>query len=242
MVESSLLERLSAELGYELHVVDVEYRTEVMGRKGHLDVETIEELSRQVEGKFERPPARLAVDVAGARTATAFPLSTHRTCMLVAASPLDVDLDAFVLVHTQSLIGIEVERATRQRESDEVGEALFKQIIDGSLGSDAAQPRLEQAGLAHKEWLVGGFDARHLRSARIVLGDKAIPFLSCSVGEEGYVLAAADDSDAVADLLRSHVPHLGFSARSSALQRLPDSVRQARWALQAARGGRQRGR
>jgi len=36
-------------------------------------------------------------------------------------------------------------------------------------------------------------------------------------------------------LLRSHVPHLGFSARSSALQRLPDSVRQARWALQAAR-------
>lgn len=236
MVESSLLDRLSEELGYELHVVDVDYRTEVMKGAGHLDVETIRELCRLIEGKAERLPARIAIDVAGKRVATAFPLTTHRACMLVATSESDVDLDAFVVLHTQSLIGIEVEQITRQRERDDTaGEALFRQIIDGTLGFDAAQPRLEQGGLADREWAVCGFDASYLSATRTVLGDRAIPSLSAAVGEEGYVLIGAEDVDPLATALASHVPYIGVSARSSALQRLPDSVRQARWALQAAR-------
>ncbi len=40
---------------------------------------------------------------------------------------------------------------------------------------------------------------------------------------------------AALDLLSGRIPHLGVSAPTSTIQRLPDSVRQARWALQAAR-------
>ncbi|MEN0135440.1 MAG: PucR family transcriptional regulator ligand-binding domain-containing protein [Rhodococcus sp. (in: high G+C Gram-positive bacteria)] len=236
MAESSLLERLSAELGYELHVVDVEYRTEVLGREGRIDGDTIRALCLRLEGRLDRLPARLAVEVGGTLAATAFPLPTHRTCMLVAAGTSDVDLDAFGLLHAQSLIGIEVERATRQRERDDaLGAALFQQIIDGTLGSDAAQPRLEQTGLADREWMVIGFDSPHLRAARIVLGDNEIASLSCTVGEEGYLMSAAGDIDAIVELLGPHIPHMGLSAGTSTLQRVPDSVRQSRWALQAAR-------
>ncbi|NKZ84192.1 hypothetical protein GS982_17920 [Rhodococcus hoagii] len=78
--------------------------------------------------------------------ATAFALSTHRKCMLVVDGPSDIDMDAFGLLHAQSLIGIEVERATRDRERDDAsGALLFEQIVDGSLGSDAAQPRSNRA-------------------------------------------------------------------------------------------------
>ncbi|MGW5150914.1 PucR family transcriptional regulator ligand-binding domain-containing protein [Rhodococcus koreensis] len=234
--ESPLLERLSTELGYELHVVDVEYRTEVLARNGRVDEPTIRELCHRLDGRLDRLPARLAVELDGTLAATAFPLPTHRPCMLVAVCTSDVDLDAFGLLHAQSLIGIEVERVTRQRERDDaVGAALFEQIIDGTLGSDAAQPRLEQVGLADREWMVIGFDSPNLRAARIVLGDSETPRLSCVVGEEGYLLLAAEHIDAVVDLLGPHIPHLGLSAGTSTLQRVPDSVRQARWALQAAR-------
>ncbi|MBV6754853.1 PucR family transcriptional regulator [Rhodococcus opacus] len=236
LAESSLLERLSSELGYELHVVDVEYGTEVLGGEVRIDRETIRELCHRLGGRLDRLPARAAVSVGETLAATAFSLPTHRKCMLVAVGTSDVDLDAFGVLHAQSLVGIEVERATRQRErDDDLGGALFQQIIDGTLGADAAQPRLEQSGLADQEWVVIGFDATHQRAARIVLGDDEVANLSCLVGEEGYLLLAAENMDAVVALLGPHIPHLGLSATTSTVQRLPDSVRQARWALQAAR-------
>ncbi|MFE5704948.1 PucR family transcriptional regulator [Rhodococcus koreensis] len=236
LAESSLLERLSEELGYGLHVVDVEFATEVLARETRIDAGTVRELCRRVQGRLDRLPARLAIDVGDAVVATAFALPTHRKCMLVADGTSDVDLDAFGLLHAQSLIGIEVERGTRERErDDEAGMALFLQIVDGTVGSDAAQPRLEQVGIADTEWVVIGFDAAHLRAVRTVLGDNEVGNLSCLLGEEGYLLLAADSMETVTTLLAEHIPHLGISGGTATIQRLPDSVRQARWALQAAR-------
>ncbi len=236
LADSSLLDRLSTELGHPLHVVDVEFGTEVLGRRGRMPAETVRALRQRVGGKLDRLPARQAVTVGDELVATAFALSTHRKCMLVVDGPSDIDMDAFGLLHAQSLIGIEVERATRDRERENAsGALLFEQIVDGSLGSDAAQPRLEQSGLADREWVVIAFDSPHLRAARIYLGDSALPNLTCIVGEEGYLMTTADDMSGALDLLSGRIPHLGVSAPTSTIQRLPDSVRQARWALQAAR-------
>ncbi|WP_430334761.1 PucR family transcriptional regulator [Rhodococcus sp. ACT016] len=236
LADSSLLDRLSAELGHRLHVIDVEFGTEVLGRQGHVPTDTVRALCQRVGGKLDRLPARQAITVGDELVATAFALSTHRKCMLVVDGASDIDMDAFGLLHAQSLIGIEVERATRERERDDAaGALLFQQIVDGSLGSDAAQPRLEQSGLADREWIVIAFDAQHLRAARINLGDSAFPNLSSAVGEEGYVMADAGNMSEAVELLTGRIPHLGISAPTSTIQRLPDSVRQARWALQAAR-------
>ncbi|MBX4378818.1 PucR family transcriptional regulator, partial [Mycobacterium tuberculosis] len=74
---------------------------------------------------------------------------------MIAEGPDEVDVDAFVLLHAQSLVAVEVERVTRDRErSDASEESLFRQIIDGSVGPDAAESLLEQIGLAHSQWVV----------------------------------------------------------------------------------------
>ncbi|KAA0108244.1 PucR family transcriptional regulator [Mycolicibacterium sp. P9-22] len=235
-LETSLLQRLSTELDYELHVIDVEFATEILGDTEPLNSAVILDLSTRVGSATERLPARLAFTVDGSTTATAWALPTHRKCMLVTVGESDVDVDAFGLLHAQSLIAIDVERTTRERErDDDIGSHLLLQIMDGTLGSDAAQPRLEQAGIADREWIVIGFEAGHLRAVRTVLGDSAIANISSVVGEEGYVLIAVDDRDRTVDMLTSRVSHLGLSGTTSTVQRLPDSARQSRWALQAAR-------
>ncbi|WP_347338853.1 PucR family transcriptional regulator ligand-binding domain-containing protein [Mycolicibacterium sp. P9-64] len=235
LTESSLLERLSVEFGFRLHVVDVEFGTELLARGDRLDSETVRELCRLVAGQLDRLPPRLSVVIRDELAATGFSLSTHRKCVLVAGGAAEIDVDAFGLLHAQSLISIEVERVSRDRErDDESGADLFGRIIDGTLGSDAATPRLERAGLPGGVRIVISFDAAHLRTVRIMLGDLEYKNVSCTIGEEGYALLAAKDGDAVAELLGSHVPHVGISATTASVQRLADSVRQARWALQAA--------
>ena len=55
---------------------------------------------------------------------TAYALPTHRKCMLVMEGSPATDIDAFALLHVRSLIGVEVEKVTREREyADEVGES-----------------------------------------------------------------------------------------------------------------------
>jgi purine catabolism regulator len=233
--QSSLLEHLSAELGYRLHVLDVEFGTELIARAARLNSDVIDELRRNVIQRLADLPPRLSVRAGQAVQATAFGLPTHRKCMLVVDGTDDLDLDAFVLLHAQSLVAVEIERETRERErTDALGAELFQQIFDGTIGSNAAGPLLTRAGLDTSGWLVMGFDASVLRPARLVAGDNALPNLSFSVGEEGYMLMVETDVERAARILRPVVAHLGISARTADIQRLPDSVRQARWALQAA--------
>ena len=58
LADSSLLDRLSTELGHPLHIVDVEFGTEVLGRRGRMPAETVRALRQRVGGKLDRLPAR----------------------------------------------------------------------------------------------------------------------------------------------------------------------------------------
>ncbi|MGW4338796.1 PucR family transcriptional regulator [Rhodococcus koreensis] len=234
--ETSLLDRVSAELGHRLHVVDVELGSEVLRDARPLGDDLVDELRRSVGGRFDRLPSRVSIDAGAGTVATAFPLATHRRCMLVAAGHADIEVDAFVLLHAQSLVGVEVERVTRERERTDVVRAeLLEQMITGSISAEAATPRLGQLELADTHWCVIGFDASHLQTARTLIGDRGVPYLSCSVGDEGYLMVPSTDADLTADLLDRHIDAMGMSARNATTGRVPDSVRQARWALQAAR-------
>ncbi|UNB54460.1 PucR family transcriptional regulator [Mycolicibacterium sp. YH-1] len=234
--EESLLDHLSRELGVELHVVDITVPSEVLERRSRLAGAAISRISEAVGGRWERLPARLPVVRDGKLIATGFALSTHRKCLLVAEGPGEVDIDAFVLLHAQSLVAVEVERVTRVRErSDEVEALILQQIVDGTLALDAAMLRLEQTGLAEQNWAVLSFDAKLLTSVRLIVGDRSVPKLSAVIGEEGYLLIADGNFEIVTASLRDHVPAIGVSARTSAIARIGDCLRQARWALHAAR-------
>ncbi len=234
--DTSLLERLSAELGHRIHVVDVRLGSEMLQDSHPLDVDLIHQLRRRVDGVLDRLPSRVAIEVDEGISATAFPLATHRKCMLVAVGSTDLEVDAFVLLQAQSLVGLEIERVERERDRiDAVRERLLEQMITGSVTSDAVAPRLAELGLSETDWRVIGFDAPALQIARTLIGDRGIPRLSCSVGEVGYLMIPSADAQCAADLLARHLDSVGMSLQSATSQGVQESVRQARWALEAAR-------
>lgn len=230
---TALLERLSSELGVGLHVVDVEHGTEVLAAASALPGEVIEALQDEAVDA-DRLPARIAVS-AGEFTVTAFALSTHRRCMMVLEGR-NVDLDAFVILHSQSLVGVEVERATRERErADRMGEALLQQLVDGEMGGEAAAPRLEQAGLSHAPWQVLAFPGVAVESARTVLSDQGIAYVSSVAGGVALLLCDRDDVPAATEILRSRAEGVGASSVLPEAKDISEGAKEARWALEAAR-------
>lgn len=230
---TALLERLSSELGFGLHVVDVEHGTEVLAAASALPDELIEALQGEVMDA-DRLPARTTV-TAQAITVTAFALSTHRRCMMVIEGR-DVDLDAFVILHAQSLVGVEVERATRERErTDRLGETLLRQLVEGEMGGATAAPRLEQAGLARPPWQILAFPVAALEAARAVSSDQGIAYLSSVTGEVALMLCDRDDAPAATEILRGRVESLGVSSVLAEAKDISEGAKEARWALEAAR-------
>lgn len=234
--KDSLLVRLSGEVGHSLHVLDVEHRTEVLESGGALAPDLIEDISIALAKEPLRHAPRLTLRSADAVTATVLELSTHRRCFLVVDGPSELNLDAFALLHVQTLIATEIERLTRERErEDAAGAELFMKIVDREIDSDTARARLEQIGLDGTAWLMLAFGAESVATARAVLGDARLPTISAELGREGFVMIAAPDRQRVEQVLLPRLTATGISAATSSLGRISDTVTEARWALQAAR-------
>lgn len=230
---TALLERLSSELGVGLHVVDVEHGTEALAVATSLPPDVVEAVCVGAADE-ERLPPRFTV-ASGSVPVTAFALSTHRRAMLVIEGA-DVDLDAFVVLHAQSLVGVEVERATRERErTDRLGEELLRQLAESEIGGDAAAPRLDQAGLPASSWQVVAFAAAGLEATRTVLADQGVPYLSARYGETALVLCGREDSRAVTEVALRAGGVVGVSSLLAEVNRISDGTKEARWALEAAR-------
>ncbi|MFM9369949.1 PucR family transcriptional regulator [Streptomyces sp. Da 82-17] len=234
----SLLGRLSAELGHRLHVLDVALGSEVFRQDHPLDPDVLARLRDATADRLGRLPARLCVDgVDGAEgvRATALALSTHRPCMLVAEGPGELDADGFLLLHVQSLVSVEVERAERERAARcDSGAELWERLVDGGFGDEAGTLALDGFGLAGPRTALG-IPAESRAVAAALLGDADVPvLLGRERGEAAVLLVGTARADEVVELLRDRVPAIGVSASGTAVGQLPDTARQARWALQAA--------
>ncbi|MBM4607816.1 hypothetical protein GS416_01525 [Rhodococcus hoagii] len=115
--------------------------------------------------------------------ATAFALSTHRKCMLVVDGPSDIDMDAFGLLHAQSLI--ESKSNARPATANATTHPAHCCSSRSSTARSAPTPRnpgSNRAASPTASGVVIAFDSPHLRAARIYLGDSALPSLTC-IGE-----------------------------------------------------------
>jgi len=230
---TALLERLSSELRTGLHVVDVEHGTEALAAATSLAPDVVDAVVAAVADEDRLPP-RITVS-SGSLAVTAFALSTHRRAMLVIEGG-DIDLDAFVVLHAQSLVGVEVERATRERErTDRHGEELLRQLAEGEIGGEAAAPRLEQAGLPGSSWQVLAFTASALEATRTILGDHGVAYLSLRHGDTAVLLCDRDDARMVTDVARRGAQFVGISSVVAEAHRIGEGTKEARWALEAAR-------
>ncbi|MFC9557922.1 PucR family transcriptional regulator [Rhodococcus sp. NPDC056960] len=235
-VEATLLARLARELRYSLHVVDVEYGTEVLPTGTALADTTIRTLASRVSETLDRLPAHLTVAEGADYVMTAHALPTHRRCMLVMEGNPATDVDAFALLHVRSLTGVEVERVTREREHvDRAGEDLLQRILAGSVTTESVTPLLEEFDLNVPEWTVLSFDPVFLSAARTIAGDRRVPNMTAVLGEHAYMLLPTGRSPEAIDLLSGRTRAMGASPPANTIGQISDSARQASWALDAAR-------
>ncbi|PBC48080.1 CdaR family transcriptional regulator [Rhodococcus sp. ACS1] len=236
LAETSLLVRLSRELRYTLHVVDVEYGTEVLPTDNALSDKTIRALAARVAGTLDRLPAHLTLMDGADYVMTAHALPTHRKCMLVMEGSPATDVDAFALLHVRTLIGVEVEKVTREREhADEAGEGLLRRILAGTDAAEAVTPLLEQFDLAEPEWTVLSFGTDFLPAARTITGDRGVPHVTGTLDEHAYMLIPTGRSPETIDVLSGRTRAMGVSPPATTIGQISDSARQAGWALDTAR-------
>jgi purine catabolism regulator len=236
LADTSLLVRLSRELRFTLHVVDVEHGTEVLATDNALSENAIRSLTSSVAGTLDRLPAHLTLVEGADYVMTAHALPTHRKCMLVMEGSPATDVDAFALLHVRTLIGVEVEKVTREREyADEVGEALLQRILAGSDAPEAVTPLLEEFDLSAPEWTVLSFDTDFLPAARTIAGDRGVPNVTAILDEHAYMLLPTVRCSETIDLLSGKTRAMGASPSATAIGQISDSARQASWALDTAR-------
>ncbi|MFF2108385.1 PucR family transcriptional regulator [Rhodococcus koreensis] len=236
LAETSLLVRLSRELRYTLRVVDVEYGTEVLPTDNALSDKTICALAARVAGTLDRLPAHLTLMDGADYVMTAHALPTHRKCMLVMEGSPATDVDAFALLHVRTLIGVEVEKVTREREhADEAGEGLLRRILAGTDAAEAVTPLLEQFDLAEPEWTVLSFGTDFLPAARTITGDRGVPHVTGTLDEHAYMLIPTGRSPETIDVLSGRTRAMGVSPSATTIGQISDSARQAGWALDTAR-------
>ncbi|MFE7417148.1 PucR family transcriptional regulator [Rhodococcus sp. NPDC057529] len=236
LAETSLLVRLSRELRYTLHVVDVEYGTEVLPTDNALSDKTIRVLAARVARTLDRLPAHLMLTDGADYVMTAHALPTHRKCMLVMEGSPATDVDAFALLHVRTLIGVEVEKVTREREhADQAGEGLLRRILAGTDAAEAVTPLLEQFDLAEPEWTVLSFGTDFLPAARTITGDRGVPNVTGTLDEHAYMLIPTGRSPETIDVLSGRTRAMGVSPSATTIGQISDSARQAGWALDTAR-------
>ncbi|BAH51627.1 PucR family transcriptional regulator [Rhodococcus opacus] len=236
LAETSLLVGLSRELRYTLHVVDVEHGTDVLPTDGALSDAAIRSLSSSVAGTLDRLPAHLTLEEGADYVMTAHALPTHRKCMLVMEGSPATDVDAFALLHVRTLIGVEVEKVTREREyADQIGGGLLQKILAGSAATEAVTPLLEEFDLAGTEWTVLSFGTDVLPAARTIAGDRGVPNVSTVLDDRAYMLLPTGRSAETVDLLSRTARAMGVSPSAATIGEVSDSARQASWALDTAR-------
>lgn len=230
--DAAMLDRLAEEVGYALHVLDVDYGTQVLPASSELEEATIQALHRATSDSAPLP-ARLRVEAEG-QEVTAFTLPGPRRCMMIVGGA--IDLDALIMQHTLSLVSVEYERIARERERrDRSGETLLLQLLDGTMAVDEARFRLGEAGLSPTAWRLAAFSGSALEAARYICGDQGIPSISASVADTAFLLFDAAATQRITDLTCLHSDATGYSAVAAETSRLRDAAREARWALEAAR-------
>ncbi|GAA2623655.1 PucR family transcriptional regulator [Streptomyces vastus] len=229
----SLLDRVAKELGHAVFVVDARHGTEILTGKERLEKRVAHAIVQGVESNLQRLPARLHLDL-GDASCTCFPVPSSRPAMLVIPDRTGNRIDPFAVLHLASLIAVEVERLTMERENlKRAARQLFSQLIEGRVDSDSAARQLRQHGIVQKSLTVAALHEDEW-DVSDVLSYHGIAHLATTAGDVVLVLVEAAQGGDLPAVLGAETP-VGTSSVVHVLSHIPDATREARWALQAAR-------
>lgn len=228
----SLLNRITTELGQEVHVVDARHGTEIWPGTTRLSAAVRGEIAELMRPHLSRIPTRTHLTV-GDWSGSCFPLPCNRPALLVVPETPVARLDPFAILHVASLMAVEVERLSAQRERlTRDGNQLFGRMIEGRLDSESAVQQLRRFGIKRMPLVVAALQADSPDLSDL-LHDRRVGHLMAHSTDHLLLLMETRRLARVLSAPGLTVP-LGTSAPIHALGTIADAAREARWALHAA--------
>ena len=235
----AILDTIAADLNVPLFVVE--------SRTGRDMLPTSREMPEHVRAEVAtfltsgpNPLPAFGRVVTDAGTALVFPLGRDDRAALIAIPAATSGADLVLLQHVAMIAEMDVERRSAvsiRRKAR--GARLLQQLIDGSVAPDAAVASLESVGIGAGPWVAlslapqPGHDGDEIE---VALGSVGVAsHLYLRTGAEHVVLAESDQMDLISQGIGVDLAIIGFSQPFAALLRVSDAVREARWALEAAR-------
>jgi purine catabolism regulator len=237
---NALLEQLGAEAGARLFVVDVHTGQPLLPSTVPFPAPLREALLGSVRARQGPLPTFIRLTLAQ-ESLLVLPIEAgERAVLLVEPLPTGLSPDLVVLQHVATIAALEVDRRTAAAlRRLETGARLLGQLVDGSIDLETAEARLSAMGLS-RPWRAVSIDCLDSVDAgdvQVRLGAANAPHLVAQRGDD--LLLLVSDEHTTPDLFGyTHDPLIraGVSQPAHSLKGVGDAARQARWAMEAARG------
>lgn len=230
----SLLERLSAEYGHRLQVLDRKTGRPLITSAAEVPQEVRDHLA----GLTETMPAFSRVTADG-RTVFLLPIAENPDAVMIATPTSDeADVDLLVMQHLTTIAGIETDRRAAERHTTRTRSTrLLRHLLAGADDIEATLAQLELLGLGDAPWRVlvwAREDGPSTDEFFDELVRAQIPVLVSYERGENFALVAEADLEALSGRLGSWPDaRFGASMPITKLNRVEDAVREARWAREA---------
>jgi PucR family transcriptional regulator, purine catabolism regulatory protein len=238
-----LVERLAATAGCRAFVVDPGRGQTLLPGEAMPPAALLEELAAALAARATPAPAILRLR-SGAVRALALPVPARRPASLLVVLGEGETPDTAVLQHVATIAALELEKLAAERERERrFGTELFAQLVDGRVAADAAAGELARLGLDGPAILTasapdeGALEHRELHHR---LAEHAVAHLLLPRGDALLALLPADGRSL--EIFRDELDpsaRTGVSTAVAGSDRVPDGVREARWALESARSSTQ---
>lgn len=239
-IRDGLLDLLAAEVRTTVDVLSIRTGARLLPSGSAVVDGLAEQLVRLVQRSSGRLPGFSRLEV-GEVTYVVLPVGEGtRAALVVSSQATDGSApDLVLLQHVATIADVEVERRSALEARRRVrGTRLLQQLVDGTVTTEYALSELVDLDLGEGPWRALLWSSSALAGdLEELLFDAGVPMLHLR-GEHGNLVIVAsrtpDDAFASPALLAS--AYAGASRLINNLSRVPDAVREARWAKEVAGG------
>lgn len=230
-----LLEQLEIEAGAHLHVIDLTSGQSLLESRTQLSEALSLSVVQALQARQGPLPSYTRIPIGDSRLLV---IPLPRSGAVLVAEPLKSSdaVELPLLQHVATIAELEIARQAQDSEASRQASAdLFGRILEGSLGDEGAEARLEMLGFGPGERrIIATRSGTRTSGTHSRLFRDGVSHLLLS--RWGVDLIFTDAPGAVLDRmnLQQASDSAGVSLPVTRAARVPDAVREARWALEAA--------
>ncbi|GAB7006395.1 PucR family transcriptional regulator [Nocardioides sp. AN3] len=238
---SVLREPLAQVLGCEVHVCHRASGEPWYPGDPRFDAVLAGTLRDIAHGRADLRAGALVVPLPDGRDVRLIDIPTQQGALMVLVSKGRNAVDAILMQHAVTVLALELSQSVVAMEHRRrLGAELLTQLTEGRAEPRAARRQLRGLGLdvaRSRLYAVRGDDAERLRDVHIALWRNRI--VHAVTYRSGVLHLLASSASEVHEVLRADLgPHalIGVSGPLGAVERAPEALREAAWALRAAEG------